>query len=179
MKRSLTIQADFHHKRYPLETRGTVSNPARELLKAIEIDAMEPQRSVHPLNERAVRLKRSLGDLTGLTQLGFHLITVQPGHESTEYHSHLYAEECVYILSGTGEAIIDDQTHEVGPGDFMGFARGGAAHTLLNTGHAPLVLIVAGQRLEQDVCDYPHKGKRLYAAGTNKIFVDLAKESEA
>lgn len=128
---------------------------------------------------RAVRLKRSLGDLTGLTQFGFHLITVQPGHESTEYHRHLYAEEYVYILSGTSEAIIDDESREVGPGDFMGFARGGAAHTLLNTGHAPLVLIVAGQRLEQDVCDYPHKGKRMYAAGTNKIFVDLAKESEA
>lgn len=163
---------------YPLETRRIVSNQARALLKATEIDAMEPQCSIHPLNERAVRLKRSLGDMTGLTQFGFHLITLQPGHESTEYHRHLYEEECVYILSGNGEAIIDDQVHEVGPGDFMGFTRGGAAHTLLNTGHAPLVLIVAGQRLEQDVCDYPHKGKRLYAAGTHKVFVDLAKESD-
>ncbi|CAB3660380.1 hypothetical protein LMG24238_01637 [Paraburkholderia sediminicola] len=61
----------------------------------------------------------------------------------------------------------------------MGFARGGAAHTLSNTGHLPLVLIVAGQRLEHDVCDYPHIGKRLYAAGTNTVFVDLPKENEA
>lgn len=74
--------------------------------------------------------------------------------------------------------MIDNQVHEVGPGDFMGFARGGAAHTLSNTGRIPLVLIVAGQRLEQDVCDYPHKGKRLYAAGDNKVFVDLADESK-
>ena len=155
-----------------------MSNQARELLKATEIDAMEPQRSVHPLNERAVRLKRSLSEMTGLTQLGFHLITIQSGHESTEYHRHLYEEECVYILSGTGEAMIDNQVHEVGPGDFMGFARGGVTHTLSNTGHIPLVLIVAGQRLEQDVCDYPHKGKRLYVAGTNKVFVDLANESK-
>jgi uncharacterized cupin superfamily protein len=49
---------------------------------------------------------------------------------------------------------------------------------LSNTGRIPLVLIVAGQRLEQDVCDYPHKGKRLYAAGDNKVFVDLADESK-
>jgi uncharacterized cupin superfamily protein len=50
-----------------------MSNP-RELLTAADIVAMEPARSVHPLNENAVRLKRSLGDATGLTQLGFHLI---------------------------------------------------------------------------------------------------------
>lgn len=155
-----------------------MSNQARELLKATEIDAMEPQRSVHPLNERAVRLKRSLSEMTGLSQFGFHLVTLQPGYESTEYHRHLYEEECIYILSGKGEAIIGDQVHEVGAGDFMGFARGGAAHTLSNTGHIPLVLIVAGQRLEHDVCDYPRKGKRLYAAGANKVIVDLAKESE-
>lgn len=177
-KESLTIQENLHHKLYPLETRRTVSNQARELLKATEIDAMAPQRSVHPLNERAVRFKKSLSEMTGLTQFGFHLVTLQPGHESTEYHRHLYEEECIYILSGKGEAMIDDQVHEVGPGDFMGFARGGAAHTLSNTGDLPLVLIVAGQRLEQDVCDYPRKGKRLYAAGTNKVFVDLPKESE-
>jgi quercetin dioxygenase-like cupin family protein len=90
---------------------------------------MEPQCSVHSLNERAVRLKRSLSDMTGLSQFGFHLITLQPGSESTEYHRHLYEEECIYILSGNGEATIDDQVHEVGQGDFMGFARGGAAHT--------------------------------------------------
>lgn len=53
---------------------------------------MEPEHSVHPLNENAVRLKRSLGDATGLTQLGVHLMTLMPGHESTEYHRHLYAE---------------------------------------------------------------------------------------
>ncbi|KWF17559.1 cupin domain-containing protein [Burkholderia pseudomultivorans] len=147
-------------------------NEPRELLTAADIAAMEPERSVHPLNERAVRLKRSPGDRTGLTQLGFHLMTLMPGCESTEYHRHLYAEECVYILSGTGVAIIDGQTCAIGPGDFMGFPRGGAAHTMLNTGDVPLVYIVAGDRPEHDVCDYPKQGKRLYKSGANKAFVD-------
>jgi len=156
-------------KAIPVKSEAKVSKQPRALLKATEIDAMEPQRSVHSLNERAVRLKRSLSEMTGLSQFGFHLITLQPGRESTEYHRHLYEEECIYILSGNGEATIDDQAHEVGPGDFMGFARGGAAHTLSNTGHVPLILIVAGQRLEHDVCD-------LYVAGTNEVMVDLSKE---
>ncbi|QVN21635.1 cupin domain-containing protein [Burkholderia pyrrocinia] len=149
----------------------TLSNP-REILKAADIAAMEPERSVHPLNENAIRQKRSLGDATGLTQLGFHLMTLMPGHESTEYHRHLYAEECVYILSGIGEAIIDGHAYPVSAGDFMGFARGGSAHTMLNTGNRPLVYLVAGDRPEHDVCDYPKLGKRLYKAGADKVIVD-------
>lgn len=96
---------------------------SRELLTAADIAAMEQERSAHPLNENAVRLKRSLGDAAGLTQIGFHLMTLMPGHESTEYHRHLYAEECVYVLSGVGVVTIDDRTYPIGPGDFMGFPR--------------------------------------------------------
>jgi uncharacterized cupin superfamily protein len=145
---------------------------SRELLTAADIAAMEQERSVHPLNESAIRLKRSLGDAAGLTQIGFHLMTLMPGHESTEYHRHLYAEECVYILSGIGMATIDDRAYPIGPGDFMGFPRRGAAHTMQNTGDVPMVYIVAGDRPEHDVCDYPKQGKRLYKAGVNKVFVD-------
>jgi len=145
----------------------------RELLTAAEIGAMEPDCSVHPLNANAVRLKKSLGDMAGLTQFGFHLMTLMPGRESTEYHRHLHAEECVYILSGSGEAVIDGKAYTVGPGDFMGFPRNGAAHAMRNAGTEPLVYLVAGDRGEYDVCDYPRQRKRLYKAGSNKVFVDL------
>ncbi|MEM5450770.1 MULTISPECIES: cupin domain-containing protein [Paraburkholderia] len=150
-----------------------MSKHPRELLKAADIEAMTPQRSVHPLNEKAIRLKKSLGDITGITQFGFHLVTLMPGHESAEYHRHLYEEECVYVLSGAGEAAIDGQVYEIGAGDFLGFAREGAAHNLSNTGGIPLVLIIAGQRLEHDVCDYPRKRKRLYVAGPSEVLVDF------
>lgn len=43
---------------------------------------------------------------------------------------------------------------------------------MLNTGDAPLVYIVAGDRMEHDLCDYPKQGKRLHKAGVNKVFVD-------
>ncbi len=149
------------------------TTPPRELLKAADIAKMEPTRAVHPLNPNAVRLRKPLGDLTGITQLGFHLITLMPGHESAEYHRHLYEEECVYVLSGNGTVTIGERREAVGPGDFLGFARGGEAHTLQNTGDTPLELIVVGQRLEHDVCEYPRVGKRLYVAGPLEDFVDL------
>jgi uncharacterized cupin superfamily protein len=146
---------------------------AKELLTAADIEAMSAKRSVHSLNPNGIRLRKAVGDAVGLTQLGAHIITIMPGHQSSEYHRHLYEEECVYILSGQGEALIDEQTYSIGPGDFLGFARRGPAHVLTNTGNEPLVFFVVGQRLEQDVCDYPHKGVRLYTAGDDEAYTKL------
>ena len=151
-----------------------MSTHPRELLKAADIANMDAVRAVHPLNPNAVRLRKSLGDMTGLTQIGFHLITLMPGHESAEFHRHLYEEECVYVQSGTGTVTIGEQSYAIGPGDFLGFARQGDPHTVQNTGDAPLALIVVGQRLEHDVCEYPRVGKRLYVAGQLEALVDLS-----
>lgn len=145
----------------------------RELLTALDIEAMSATRAVHSLNPNAIRLKKSVGDITGLTQLGAHIVTLMSGHESSEYHRHLYEEECVYILSGHGQALIDDQAYDVGAGDFLGFPREGLAHVIVNTGSVPLVFLVVGQRLEQDVCEYPHKGLRLYIAGEHEAYTPL------
>lgn len=145
----------------------------RELITAGNIESMSATLSVHDLNPNAVRHKKSLGDMTGLTQLGVHIITIMPGNESSEYHRHLYEEEFAYVLSGCGEAQIGEQVCSIGPGDFLGFARRGPAHVMVNTGTEPLVFLVAGQRLEHDVCDYPRKGVRLYVAGENEVHVKL------
>lgn len=148
-------------------------NQPRELLKSSDIDAMDAIRSVHDLNPNAIRHKKSVGDVVGLTQLGAHIVTIMPGHESSEYHRHLYEEECVYVLSGHGQALIDDRAYNVGAGDFLGFPRRGPAHVITNTGDEPLVFFVVGQRLEHDVCDYPHKEVRLYIAGEDEVYTKL------
>ena len=150
-----------------------MSNP-RWLLKADAIQAMEGQLKVHHLNSNAVRLNKSLGDAVGLKNIGFHLITVLPGRDSTEYHKHHYEEECIYVLSGTGAANIDGTTYSVAAGDFLGFPTGEVAHALTNNGAEPLVCLVAGQRLLQDVCDYPNVGKRLYINSGERNLVDFS-----
>ncbi len=132
------------------------------LLTAREIAAMEGLEKTHFLNPNARRRNKSLGDVCGLTGLGFHLIEVPPGAESTEYHRHYFEDECVYILSGQATAIIDDEEFPVAAGDFLGYAAGGPAHTLVNTGDEPLRCLVAGQRLDHDVADYPHQHRRIY-----------------
>lgn len=127
-----------------------------------EIDEFEGIQKQHFLNENARRTNKSLGDLTGLTGIGFHIIEIQPGYESTELHVHYHEDECVYILEGEAEATIGDDVYVVRAGDFIGYRAGGEPHKLQNTGNQPLKCIVVGQRLDHDVGDYPRLKKRLY-----------------
>jgi uncharacterized cupin superfamily protein len=143
-------------------------------LSAKHIAAMEGVRRVHNLNPAAIRMDKSLGDEVGLKNIGIHLISIVPGDKSTEFHTHGYEEEAIYVLSGSGTEIIGETTQEIGPGDFIGFPAGGAAHETINDGAEPLVCLVIGQRLAQDVVDYPRKGKRLYRNSGQRDLVDHA-----
>lgn len=127
-----------------------------------EIDAFDGIRKTHFLNDNAVRVNKSLGDLTGLTGIGVHVIEIEPGFESTEPHRHYYEDEAVFVLHGSGEAMIGNESHPVGAGDFIGYRAGGAAHSLRNTGTETLRCLVVGQRLDHDVADYPSKNKRIF-----------------
>ena len=143
-------------------------------ISAQAIAAMEAVKRVHFLNDKAVRDNKAIGDAAGLKNLGVHLITVQPGHRSTEFHFHHNEEECVYVLSGHGTATIGDQTYKVGPGDFMAHPIDQIAHDMVNDGSEPLVCLVIGQRLAQDITDYPRLGKRLYRHSGARSLVDIA-----
>ena len=143
-------------------------------LSAQVIAAMEAVKRTHSLNQGAIRSTKSIGDVAGLKNLGVHLITVAPGHRSTEYHFHHYEEECIYVLSGSGKAVIGEQTHKLGPGDFLAHPNDKVAHEMINDGGEPLVCLVIGQRLTQDITDYPRKGKRLYRHSGERSLVDIA-----
>src|SRR5260370_30116541 len=90
-------------------------------LSAEKIAAMEGVRRVHSLDPAAIRIDKSLGDEVGLKNLGIHLISIAPGDKSTEFHTHRYEEEAIYVLSGRGMEVIGDQTYKIGTGDFIGF----------------------------------------------------------
>lgn len=134
----------------------------RYIVKKSEIEEMEGLSKTHYLNDNAVRVNKSLGDLTGLKGFGFHIIEVPPNRESTEFHSHKFEDECVYVLSGSATAQIGFEEFEISEGDFIGYRANGLAHTILNTGNEVLRCIVVGERLAHDVADYPKLNKRLY-----------------
>ncbi|WP_371154572.1 cupin domain-containing protein [Jannaschia sp. 2305UL9-9] len=132
------------------------------VLKASDIERMAGLAKTHFLNPSARRVNKSLGDATGLTGLGIHLIEVAPGDETTEFHVHHHEDEAVYVIAGTATAQIGEEHVEIGPGDFIGYRAGGLPHTIVNTGAEPLRCLVVGQRLAHDVGDYPRQGKRIF-----------------
>lgn len=131
-------------------------------LTAAELAALPTSLNVHPVNPAARRAISSPGDVTGLTTLGINIFEIAPGDKSTEYHVHACEDEAVYVLAGTGTARTGGNSHDIQAGDFIGYPKGGPAHEILNSGEGPLRLLVIGQRLSEDVVDYPDKGKRLY-----------------
>jgi uncharacterized cupin superfamily protein len=142
------------------------------LLRAPDIARIPEEARPHPLDATRVRHTRSLGDATGLSTIGVHLVRLEQGGTSSVKHFHHQDEEWVYVLSGRGLAEIGEETHEVGPGDFLGFAAGSAAHCLHNPHTEDLVYLVGGNRWPFDVCDYPQVGKRRYRVNGKNVYVD-------
>src|ERR1700756_743995 len=97
-------------------------------LSASAIAALEGVPRVHNLNPAAIRTNKSVGDEVGLKNIGVHLISIAPGVKSTEFHSHKYEEEAIYVLSGHGTEVMGETNQKIGPGDFIGFPGGGLAH---------------------------------------------------
>jgi uncharacterized cupin superfamily protein len=143
------------------------------LVSAETIKALDETRHVHQFNDNAVRNTRSLGDLVGMTHLGVHLVRLESGYESTQFHSHQCDEEFLYILSGRGVAEIGDAEHQVGAGDFMGFSTSSPAHSLRNPFTEDLVYLMSGERNNIDICDYPRIQRRMYRVDGDKQYVDL------
>jgi uncharacterized cupin superfamily protein len=138
------------------------TNAPSALIKAAAIAAMPEMRRVHPLNSRAVRQTKSLGDAVGMTDLGVHLVHVKPGDETTEYHTHYCDEEFMYILSGRGIAEIGSSKVEVAAGDFMGFTAKSEPHTMSNPYDEALIYLLGGTRKAIDISEYPRSRTRAY-----------------
>jgi len=132
------------------------------IISADDIVAMPGEAKTHFLNENARRMQKSLGKMTGLTELDFSIIEVAPGDESTEHHVHYHEEECWYILEGEATARIGAQSKTVKAGDFVGCRKGGLAHSFKNTGSGTFRCISVSQCTNHDVSDYPRRGKRLF-----------------
>jgi uncharacterized cupin superfamily protein len=147
------------------------SDSRRPLIRAVEAKKGEQSFS-HPLNPESEMIGFSLSEAAGMQRLGVHLIRVPAGKESCIYHSHFCEEEFLYILAGRGIAEIDSEEHDVGAGDFLGFAAPSVAHSLRNPFDEDLVYLVGGERREVEIGDFPHLKKRVLRLGSKAEIVD-------
>ena len=146
--------------------------PRKCLLNATEIAEVAEVGIRHPLNPRSEVHLRPLSELSGLGRVRLTLGRIPPGKESFAYHAHEADEEFVYILSGRGRAEIGEQTVEVGPGDFMGFAAPSVAHHLINPYDEDLVYLMGASAAGSRSATFPRAGKRIIFSASGIWQVD-------
>ncbi len=138
--------------------------PSLNIVRAADI-AAHAQEFSHPWNPQSLMRGTQLARSVGLKRTGVNFIRVPAGRESFVYHSHRYEEEWLYILAGSGIALIDGQEFPIAAGDFLGFPTPSVAHLLRNTGVEDLVYLAGGENREFEVADFPSLGKRMVKMG--------------
>jgi uncharacterized cupin superfamily protein len=104
----------------------------------------------------AGRVKRTLGDLFGLTNFGVNLVTLAPGAVSAQRHAHTLQDEFVFVLSGRPTLHTDEGATQLEPGSCAGFKAGtGNAHRLSNETAEDAVYLEVGDRTPGDNATYP------------------------
>src|SRR5262245_11834160 len=90
-----------------------------------------PRFSSYPVVGSTIR---TLSNATGMTQMGVHLRSVEPGMAGTMRHFHTVEEEWVYIVRGRGTVRIGPHRLPVRAGSFVGFPPGPRPHHFLAEG---------------------------------------------
>lgn len=86
---------------------------------------------------------------SAITQCSLAEELLPPGQAVTP-HFHGHTEEVYYIIEGTGEMRIGDETAEVGPGDAV-YIPPNHVHSLRNTGDTPMrIVLVCGPAFSRD-----------------------------
>ncbi len=149
-----------------------MEKPSLNIVRAADI-AAHAQEFSHPWNPQSLMHGTQLGRSVGLKRTGVNFMRVPPGRESYVYHSHRYEEEWMYVLSGSGVALIDGQEFPIAAGDFIGFPAPSVAHLLRNTGTDDLVYLAGGENREFEVAEFPALGKRMVRMGQQVDVYDV------
>jgi uncharacterized cupin superfamily protein len=97
------------------------------------------------------RASKALGDASGLTQFGVHLLTLPPGVWSSQRHWHTREDEFVYVLAGSVTMVTDDGREQLEPGDCAGFpANMRDGHHFINESTQDVLLLIVGSRNDAD-----------------------------
>lgn len=108
-----------------------------------------------PIRARMTDIGRTLGS----QKIGLTIQTISPGNWSSRRHRHMFQEEILVVMSGTGTLHHGDTRVPCGPGDaFCYLPADPAIHSFENTGTEDLVIWAFGDRHAHEVCLYPDQG---------------------
>ncbi|MCO6415925.1 cupin domain-containing protein [Siccirubricoccus sp. KC 17139] len=100
-----------------------------------------------------------LGRNLGSQAIGLIIQTIPPGHLSSRRHRHLYQEEILLVMAGTGLLHHGEERLAVTAGDAFRYGpEDPEPHCFENTGSEALVIWAFGNRLPHEICLYPDQG---------------------
>ncbi|MFT5286837.1 MAG: putative cupin superfamily protein [Planctomycetota bacterium] len=105
----------------------------------------------------------------GAKDLGYSVVSLDPGRISCPFHFHHTEEEMFFVLSGTATLRQGDEeceeTLDVNAGDFIAYPGGtGIAHQFINSTNEPFIYLAVSNQVKSDVCEYPDSNKILVRA---------------
>jgi uncharacterized cupin superfamily protein len=120
-----------------------------------------------------------IGRTLGSASVGLAIQTVRPGQRSSRRHRHVFQEEILVVMSGSGTLHHGDERVPVCPGDAICYLPGDPEpHTFENTGGVDLVIWAFGNRFRHEVCIYPDQGIAFVEGLGADIPLDRIVESE-
>jgi uncharacterized cupin superfamily protein len=100
-----------------------------------------------------------VGRTLGSQSIGLIIQTVPPGNRASRRHRHLFQEEILIVMGGTGVLLHGEDRLDVKSGDAFCYLAGDPElHTFENTGTDDLVIWAFGNRFSHEVCLYPDQG---------------------
>ena len=102
----------------------------------------------------------SLTDMRDGHMLGCGAFRVDPGKRAFPKHAHLANDEALYVVAGTGELTIGEETVQIAAGDFIVLPAGAQhAHVLVNNSDEEIVYLCVSTMNAPEVVHYPDSGK--------------------
>ncbi|MFI4997481.1 MAG: cupin domain-containing protein [Hyphomicrobiales bacterium] len=126
-------------------------------LHHVRIDAVTPFEYGFGGNIRA--RMADIGRTIGSEAIGLTIQTVAPGNRSSRRHRHVFQEEILIVMMGSGTLLHGDERVAVTEGDCFCYRPGDAElHAFENSGTEDLVIWAFGNRFRHEVCLYPDEG---------------------
>lgn len=142
------------------EEKAVARGRYKNVVKASELPEREFARDMDKFGAGS----REAAVSVGAVDLGYCVVSLDPGKRSCPLHFHHTEEEMFFVLSGVailrqGDADVEEQL-EVTVGDFASFPGGtGVAHQFINKSEQPFVYLAVSNRVKADVCEYPDSDK--------------------
>ncbi|MGE5201662.1 MAG: cupin domain-containing protein [Acidobacteriota bacterium] len=122
---------------------------------------------------------QDVGRNLGSQSIGLVIQTVRPGNFSSRRHKHVFQEEILVVMAGTGVLHHGDERVPVAAGDcFCYLPEDREPHNFENTGTAELVIWAFGNRFRHEVCLYPDQGTAFVEGLGAEVPLDSAHASD-